>query len=218
MKRRIPFAFLLLIFFTGSAWPKLKQDEQAYFNEQFHGVLEQIQDLSKQVQTITTRLAEVNQTEAQLQEALVKQQKSLQDMEQLVSSMRLSNEENLNIIKMALSQMRAETQKSLSALAGKPTEATAVGTATAGGPVSPASQTAQAYITIVEGNNVVIDQGSAKGLHVGSRLTFYKPNDPNTRAGVLEVTQIVDAGNSHAKIISLSAGARPEFGDIVRVE
>ncbi len=218
MTRRIFSASLLLVLFAGSAWPRLKQDEQAYFDGQFHGLLEQVQALSKQVQTLTVRLAEANQTQTQLQDAIVKQQKSLQDLEQLVSSMRLANEENLNTLKTALSQMRAETQRSLSALAGRSMETTAIGTASTTGQIPPSSQAVQAYITIVERNEVVIDQGSAKGLHVGSRLIFYKANDPITRAGVLEVTQVVDAGNSRARIVSMNAGVRPEFGDIVRVE
>ncbi len=213
MTRRICSASLLLVLFAGSAWPRLKQDEQAYFDGQFHGLLEQVQALSKQVQTLTVRLAEANQTQTQLQDAIVKQQKSLQDLEQLVSSMRLANEENLNTLKTALSQMRAETQRSLSTM-----ETTAIGTASTTGQIPPSSQAVQAYITIVERNEVVIDQGSAKGLHVGSRLIFYKANDPITRAGVLEVTQVVDAGNSRARIVSMNAGVRPEFGDIVRVE
>lgn len=217
MTRRLLATSSLLILMARPAWPKLKPDEQQYFDNQFHGVLEQIQALSKQVQGLNTRLAEVDKNQAQIQEVLVRQQRSLQDLEQLVSSTRLSSEENLSALKTTLNQLRTETQRSLTALGVRPTETTAIGvTATGGAATSPAG--AQAYITIVEGNEVVIDQGSAKGIHVGSRLALYKANDPNTHAGELEVTQVVDAGSSRAKILSMSAGVRPEFGDIVRLE
>jgi hypothetical protein len=215
MTRRLFVTSLFLILFAGPAWPRLKPEDQQYFDNQFHGVLEQIQALSKQVQTLNARLADAEKNQAQFQEALARQQRTLQDLEQLVSSLRVSSEESLIALKTNLSQMRAETQKSLSVLSGRPTETTAVG---ASGTASLPPATVQGYVTVVEGAEVVIDQGSAKGLRVGARLTLYKANDPTTRAGMLEVTAIVDAGNSRAKIVSINAGVRPEFGDIVRLE
>jgi hypothetical protein len=211
MTRRLSSSFLSMILFASVAWPKMKPEDQQYFDNQFHAQLEQVQALSKQVQTLATRLAEANQNQVNLQEALVKQQRALEALAQLVSSMRSSSDENLASLKAALDQMRAETEKSLTTQAGRSTETTAFGTA-----ASPSA--VQAYITIVRRNEVVVNQGSGKGLHVGSRLGLYKAGDPNTRAGALEVTQIVDAGNSRAKVLSTTAGVRPEFGDIVRPE
>jgi hypothetical protein len=42
--------------------------------------------------------------------------------------------------------------------------------------------------------------------------------DPGTQVGILEVIQVVDAGNSRAPILTLNTGVRPEFSDIVRAE
>lgn len=217
MTRQFFATSLSLIFLASNAWPKMRPDEQQYFDNQFHSVLEQIQALSKLEQALSTRLAEVDKNQTQLQEVLVRQQRSLQDLEQLVSSTRLSSEENLSALKAALNQLRTDTQRSLTALGVRPTETTAIGVTTTGGTTT-SPPGIQAYITIVEGNEVVIDQGSAKGIHVGSRLSLYKAADPNTRAGQVEVTQVVDAGNSRAKVVSTNAGVRPEFGDIVRLE
>ncbi len=218
MTRRLVSAFLLLILFASTAWPKLSKDEQTYFDNQFRGMLEQVQALSKQVQALNTHLAELHQNQTQFQEALVRQQRTLDDLEQLVSHLRVSSQEDLTTLKTTLNQMRTETQRSLNALAGRPTETTATVASSATGPLLTTSQTVQAYITSVEGNEAVIDQGSAKGLQVGSRLGLYKASDPRTRVGLLEVTQIVDAQNSRAKMITANAGVRPEFGDIVRLE
>ena len=152
MTRRLLATSSLLILLARPASPKLKPEEQQYFDNQFHGVLEQIQALSKQVQGLNTRLAEVDKNQTQLQEVLVRQQRSLQDLEQLVSSTRLSSEENLSALKTTLNQLRTETQRSLTALGVRPTETTAIGvTGAGGGTTSPAG--AQAYITIVEGQN-----------------------------------------------------------------
>jgi hypothetical protein len=36
--------------------------------------------------------------------------------------------------------------------------------------------------------------------------------------GVIEITQVVDAGNARARIITMNAGVKPEFSDVVRAE
>ena len=64
----------------------------------------------------------------------------------------------------------------------------------------------------------MIDMGSAQGLQQGTRLAVYKATDVNTRVGVIEVTQVVDTGNSRARIVTMNAGVKPEFSDVVRVE
>jgi hypothetical protein len=64
----------------------------------------------------------------------------------------------------------------------------------------------------------MIDMGSAQGLQQGSRLAVYKATDPNTRVGVIEVTQVIDTGNARARIVTMNSGVKPEFSDVVRVE
>jgi hypothetical protein len=64
----------------------------------------------------------------------------------------------------------------------------------------------------------MIDMGSAQGIQQGSRLAVYKATDPNTRVGVIEVTQVVDSGNSRARIVTMNSGVQPEFSDVVCVE
>ena len=52
----------------------------------------------------------------------------------------------------------------------------------------------------------------------GAMGVVYKATDPNTRVGVIEVTQVVDTGNSRARIVTMNSGVKPEFSDVVRVE
>ncbi|MGD1158484.1 MAG: hypothetical protein ABSA41_22045 [Terriglobia bacterium] len=221
MTRRITFVILLLLFLTPSAWPKWKEDEQKYLDDQFKSVLDQMQALGNQVAALNAQLAELKQNQAQLQAVAIRQQRALQDLDQMLSSLRIGNEENFAKLKTALTELRAETENAVKKLTGQPAqqpaapvEATLV---THPGAV-PARQAPQGYITAVDGGNVMIDMGSAQGVQQGSRLAVYKATDPNTRVGVIEVTQVVDAGNARARVVTMNAGARPEFSDVVRVE
>ena len=221
MIRRITFVIFLLLFLTPSAWPKWKEDEQKYLDDQFKSVLDQMQALGNQVAALNAQLAELKQNQAQLQAVAIRQQRALQDLDQMLSSLRIGNEENFAKLKTALTELRAETENAVKKLTGQPAqqpaapvEATLV---THPGAV-PARQAPQGYITAVDGGNVMIDMGSAQGVQQGSRLAVYKATDPNTRVGVIEVTQVVDAGNARARVVTMNAGARPEFSDVVRVE
>ena len=82
-----------------------------------------------------------------------------------------------------------------------------------GGMVAPV----QGYVISVRGDQVTVDLGSAQGIKKGARLGLYKAGDPNTRVGVLEVVEVVDAGNSRARIVTLNAGVQLEWADVVRL-
>lgn len=222
MKRGLSVAILLLVFCADTAWPKFGKDEQAYLDIQFRAILEQVRGLKSQVEALTAQLTELRQNQAQVQTAIIRQQRSLQDMDQLLSSLRISSEENFSGLKTAVSQLRADQQKAFLALTGQPAQPAAgtpeVATTPRPGPMVSTPPVVQGYITVVEGNTLTVDLGSAQGLHPGSRLAVYKASDQNTRVGVLEVTQVVDGGNSRARIVTLNPGVRPEFSDLVRLE
>lgn len=223
MMRRVHLTLFFLIFCASAAWPKWKEEEQKYLDDQFRTLQDQVQALKTQVDTLNAHIVELRQNQAQLQSAMVRQLRALQDSEQLLSAMRMGGEENFSTLKSAIGQLRAETQKSFNALVGQPAAA-AVGTAeviTTPRPTPAAAttpQVTQGYITVVEGNSVTVDLGAARGIRQGSRLAVYKATDPNTRVGLLEVTQVVDRDNSKAQIVQMNQGIRPEFSDIVRVE
>jgi cell shape-determining protein MreC len=218
MMRRMMLALLAVLWVGTSAWPKFKEDEQQYLDDHFRAIQQQVQALTTQLQTLNAQLQELRQNQAQFQAAIARQQSSLQDLDQMISRMRLGNEEQFSNLKAAIFQLRKETQAEFAKLSGGP-----VPTSTGGGGTGPAGPSslpapAPAYITDVKGDNVVIDIGSSQGVHQGSRLALFKGSDPNTQVGVIEVTQVIDAGNSRAQIVTLNPGVRPEWGDVVRLQ
>jgi uncharacterized protein YdcH (DUF465 family) len=217
MMRRVMFALLMVLLVATSAWPKFKEDEQKYLDDKFNALLDQVQALTTQLQTLNAQLQVLRQNQAAFQAIIDRQQRSLQDLNQLVITMRLGSEESSSNLRTAILQLRKETQDGLAKLGGVPTASPTLAAATA--PAQPAPQpAASAYITDVKGDNVVIDMGSSQGIHEHSRLALFKASDPNTRVGVIEVTQVIDAGNSRAQVVTLNPGVRLEFGDVARPE
>jgi hypothetical protein len=220
MMRRIILGIFLLLFLTPSAFPKFKEDEQKYLDDQFKAVLDQMQALGNQVASLNGQLAELKQNQGQLQAAVIRQQRQLQELDEMLSSLRIGNEEGFSKLRTALADMRAQTDSALSKMAGQPAAppATPGEAATVARPATPPRQTSQGYITSVEGTNVMIDMGSAQGIQTGSRLAVYKATDTTTRVGVIEVTQVIDTGNARARIVTMNSHVKPEFSDVVRVE
>lgn len=223
MTRRLNLVIFFLVFCASTSWARWDPKDKQYLEEQFRLLQDQITTLKTQLETQGTHLAELRQSQAQLQAVIIRQQRALQDIDQLLSSFRLGNEENFSNLKTALTQLRTEQQKAFSSLTGQSAQAGA-GTVevvptprpAAGLPAAP--PTIQGYVTLVQGDMVTVDLGSGRGLHPGSRLALYKATDQNTRVGVLEVTEVVDAGNSRARIVTMNSGVRPDFSDIVRLE
>lgn len=218
MMRRLSGVLFCLMLGATPAWSKWDAVDKAYLAEQFRALQDQIQALKTQLDNLNGQVADLRQNQQQLQAALTKQQRTIQDMDQLVSSLRLGQEESISGLKTALAQLRGEQKKAFESLMGK-TEAAGGGLATGGGGASPGTgRTVAGYVTVVEGENVSVDVGSGQGIQVGSRLAVFKAGDPNTRVGVLEVQQVIDAGNARARILTMNPGVRPDFSDIVRLE
>jgi TolA-binding protein len=219
MMRRMMLALFFVLLVATSAWPKFKEDEQQYLNDQFKAIQDQVQALTTQLQTLNAQLQELRQNQAQFQAVIVRQQRSLQDLDQMATSMRLGGEENYSNLKAAIIQFQKETQAAFAKLTGGAVTGSEPSIATPkAGPAAPAATPLQGYVTTVEGNNVTLDMGSSQGIHPGSRLALYKASDPNTRVGVIEIIEVIDAGNSRAKIVEVNAGVKPEFSDVVRLE
>ena len=222
MTRRIIFAIFLLLCVTPSAWPKFKEDEQKYLDDQFKAVLDQMQAMGNQIAALSAQVAELKQNQGQLQAVIIRQQHQLQDLDEMLSSLRIGNEENFSKLKGALADLRTETDNAVSKLTGQPAAPAgnpgAVAPVAAPGAPAPAARSMQGYVTAVDGTNIMIDMGSSQGLQMGSQLAFYKSTDPNTRVGVIEITQVIDPRNSRARIVTMNPGIKPEFGDMVRVQ
>ncbi len=208
MVRRLSFVLIGLIFFATPAWPKWDPQDKAYLVEQFRDLHDQLQALKTQLETANAQVADLRQNQQQLQAVLAKQQRSLQEMDQLVSSLRLGQEESISGLKSTLAQLRSDMNAGFKKLAGTDLAPTS----------STSPPAVKGYVTEVAGENVSVDMGTTRGIKVGDRLAVYKGSDPNLRVGVLEVQQVVGAESSRARIVVMNPGVNPEFGDIVRPE
>ena len=222
MIRRISVVILLVVLGTGTAWGKFKEEEQKFLDDQFRAAQEQIQALKTQVAALSSQLNELRQNQTQLQAVIIRQQRALQEMGQMLYAVRLSEEENFVSLKTALSRLEAQQQKGFSTLTGQSAQPAAPG----GEAARPAKTTAgtsatpgpvQGYVVEVKGNEVTVDIGTEKGINAVSRLAVFKANDPNTRVGVLEIVQPA-GGSSLARAVTLNPGIQLEFSDIVRLE
>lgn len=220
MMRRLTLAMCLMLLCAGTAWPRWDKEDKTYLVDQFRALQEQIQALKTQLDALSGQVAEMKQNQQQLQTVVVRQQRMLQDMDQLVSSLRLGQEENFSGVKTTLNEMRAEHKKESASLTGKSEAGGGTGQGLGGSGVTPPpARPVQGYITVIDKDSTVaVDLGSDQKMQPGARLAVYKATDPSTRVGVLEVVQVLDAGNSRARIITMNAGVRPEFSDIVRLE
>jgi uncharacterized phage infection (PIP) family protein YhgE len=205
---------------AASAWPKFNPEDQKYLDEKFKALADQVQALTTQLQTVVLQLQDVRQKQEQFKAIIDNQQRSLKELDEMVRSMQIGSEENFSSLKQAITQLRNETQGGLKALGG--------GTAPGPAPSEPArtgGATAALQCNVVHvdgstvGSNVTLDVGSSNpGIHQGSRLKLYKASDTTTQVGVIEITQILDAGNSRAQIVTLDSGVQVVFGDVARLE
>ncbi len=221
MMRRVSVAILLAVLGTSAAWGRFKEDEQKYLDDQFRAAQDQIQALKTQITALTAQLSELRQNQTQLQTVIIRQQRALQEISQMLSAVRLSEEENFAGLKTALNRLEAQQQKGFSTLTGQGPSVPGTGSesTTAVRPSGPAAppQPVQGYVVDVKGKDISVDIGTEKGMNVGTRLAVYKANDPNTRVGVLEIVQPA-VGSSLARVVTLNPGIQLEFSDIVRVE
>jgi hypothetical protein len=218
MRRRIIVALVWVLCMTSSAWSKGEQDERRYLDQQFKSVLDQMQALGNQITALNAQLAELKQNQTQLQTAIIRQQHQLQDLDDMLSSLRLGDEENFSKLKAEITELRSAKDNGVNKMTAQPGAHAEVSEAARPAASAPAPQVFQGYVTAVEGSSVMIDLGSGQGIHQGSRLGVYKAADPNTRVGVVEVTQVIDSGNSRARVVTIDSGIHLEFSDVVRLE
>ena len=220
MMRRVMLALFFVLMVVTSAWPKFKEDEQQYLNDQFKSIQDQVQALTTQLQTLNAQLQELRQNQAQFQAVIVSQQRSLKELDQMVTSMSLRGEENFSSLKTAITQFKNETQAGIKQLGGVPSQVSVPTEPARPGSGNPPQPVLQGNVIGVEGDKVMtLDMGSSsQGIRQGSRLKLYKQSDPNTQVGVIEIIQVIDAGTSRAQIVTVNSGVRPEWGDVVRLE
>lgn len=217
MTRRITLLFVIFLLCASSAWPKFKEDELKQLDDKFAPIMDQLQTMQNQIQALNTQLQQMKENQAQFQAVIIKQQRALNEINQLVSSMSLGDDDHYSKLKGLLDKLSTDTQSSFNKISpGAGGGGMTMAAVTPAQPLAPATpKPASGYITGIDGNNVLVDLSSGQGVQLGTRLALYKDSDPNTPVGILEVTQVTDSG-SRAKIVTLNPGVKPAFGDSVR--
>jgi hypothetical protein len=218
MLRRVSFALFLGLFCATAAWAKWKPEEQEYLDNQFRTLQDQVQALKKQNEALAEQLVQMQKNQAALQSALAAEQHKLDDLEQLVSSLRIGNEENFAAVKTSIGKLHDEQEKSFNDLVGRSTQTAAAGGAAQTTPAAPPQPSVKGYVTAAKDDTVTIDLGANQGIHVGSKLQLFKSTDLNTPVGEIEITDVTDSGPSHARVVSLNPGVKIDFADQVRPE
>ena len=132
-----------------------------------------------------------------------------------VTSLRVSNQQDLLNMKTDVVQIRSEMTeiRDLMHRNAAPAQAPAP---VNNPPASAAPPAADGYITQVSDSEVTINLGSAAGIRVGMRFSVYHGNDLQSRIGIVEITDVIDPNNSRAKILETKPDAKFQFSDIVR--
>jgi DNA-binding ferritin-like protein len=213
--RRLHVALLLVIALClppiASAQRKPKDPVlQSYLEEQFAGLTKKLDEISERVATLEVELGKLKQLQTDSAGELRNAQNAARNTDSSLTSFRLSNQQDIITLKTDV----AKILQNVTALmeGAKKAEAAAA---------APEAPKMEGYITVppAEGKDVcTINKGSAAGVKVGMRLLVFKASDPNSQVGLLEITEVLDANNSRAKILHSKPGIKLEFSDIVRAE
>jgi len=220
MMRRVMLALFFIFVVVTSAWAKFSPEDQKFLEDKFKAMQDNVQALQTQLQTANVQLQDLRQKQLQLQAIIDSQQRLLKDLGDIVRSMQLGGEDHYSGLKTAITQLRNETQAQFKALGGGASPGAAPGEPARTGGSTPVLQCNVVNVeSSTVGSNVTLDVGSSTpAIHQGLRLKLYKASDPNTQVGVVEITQIIDAGNSRAQIVTLDSGVQVVFGDVARLE
>ncbi|MGH9453561.1 MAG: hypothetical protein ACRD2O_06280 [Terriglobia bacterium] len=232
MVRRISLLFMFVCLCTSSGWSKMKQEEKDYLDSQIAKVVAQISALQNQMVAYQTKmdalskeLSGLQKAQVDFQDTLNHQHESLTEMELSINSMRQQHSMDFGTVDSDIKVLEGQVHQLTLAANTPPVPATAGTMASAPPPAAgsssstvPAAPLAQGNITVVEGDAITVDVGSAQGLQKGSRLSVFKASDPGTRVGELEITDVVDSTTAHARVVNMNLGLHPEAADVVRVE
>jgi hypothetical protein len=213
--RRLLVALVLMIALClpsiASAQKKQKDPVlQSYLEEQFAGLTKKLDEISGRVATLEVELGKLKQLQTDSVGELRNAQNAARNTDSSLTSFRLSNQQDVITLKTDV----AKILQNVTALmeGAKRAEAAAA---------VPEAPKIEGYITDppAEGKDIcTINKGSAAGVKVGMRLLVFKASDPNSQVGLLEITEVLDANNSRAKILHSRPGLKLEFSDIVRAE
>jgi len=191
-----------------AAVPKFKdQGLQQYLVPELITIEEKLDKLSTRLDAMEGQLAKLKEQQQALASDIRANQELSKATDTSVTSLRASNQEDLLSVKTDVARIRRD----MSEMADEMRKASAPP------PPPPASQPKlEGYITQVTATSISINLGSTAGVEVGMRFGVYRAAEPQTRIGTLEITEVLDANNSRAKIVASNPNTKFQFSDIVR--
>jgi chromosome segregation ATPase len=206
---------LLTLFVLAVAAPAAAQKKQKdlvlhqYLIQEFAQMNAKLDRLNERVTALEAELARVKQSGTELMTEVRSTQTTVKTMDTSLSTFRLSSQQDLFSLKTDLTQVRQDLGRMMDLL---------MKTAQPAPAPPPPDQPVEGYITAVDtdGQIVTINLGSSAGVRLGSEFDVYKSNDLKRKIGIIEVTEILDANNSRAKIVYVQPSFRFEFSDVVR--
>jgi cell division protein FtsB len=209
---------LALSFVPGAAAQQRKfKDEvlQQYLVPQITDLQAKLDKLTDKLAALETAVAKLQAGQAALAEDLRSTQGLLKATDASVTSLRVTNQQDLLGVKTDLVQIRRDLGDIADQMRRSFTAAPAPAPVAAA-PASSPVPAADGYVTQVSDNEVTINLGSAAGMRVGMRFSVYHGSDPQTRIGIIEVTDIIDANNSRARILESKPDTKFQFSDVIR--
>lgn len=242
MRKHVVMVLLALSIAPSTGWSKIKKDDQEYFDSQFEQLKAQIKTLQDHNKVLAEQLSKVDAELTQLQKAQIDAAELihrdgvfLEEVNQSLRMNQMTHEQDANTMKQILGLLQgvreqlaaappagAATASNAPTTIVIPTQNAAPQTA-APQSVLPPSTTVTVvprvfYIVVVEGDQYTLGVGSAQGVQKGTKLAVYKKSAPTTRIGELEVTDILDENDCHARVASLNQGTTIEANDIVQLQ
>jgi uncharacterized coiled-coil protein SlyX len=196
---------------TGGQQPIRKfKDEglQQYLVPEIAALQEKLDKMSDRLATMQAEVAKVKEQQQALAADFHTNQELAKATDTSVTSLRASNQEDLLSLKSDVARIRRDVTDltdQMRKLAVPPAA-----------PAAAAPPPLEGYITQAGASGVTINLGSGSGVRAGMRFGVYRASQPQLRIGTIEVTEVLDANNSRAKIIASNPNTTFEFSDIVR--
>ncbi len=182
---------------------------QQYLLAEFAAIEEKLDKLNARLDATDAQIAKLKDQQQALAADFKSNQELTKATDTSVTSLRASNQEDLLSLKTDVGRIRRD----LSDLADQLKKSAAP-------PPAPAAPqpAIEGYITQASATSstVTINLGSAAGVEVGMRFGVYRAAEPQTRIGTVEITEVLDANNSRAKIVASNPNTKFQFSDIVR--
>jgi len=192
-----------------AAIPKFKDPAlQQYLVSEMTSIQEKLDKLAARLDAVEGQLAKVKEQQQALASDFKSNQELVKATDTSVTSLRASNQEDLLSLKTDVARIRRDV--------GDLSDELRKSAAPAPAAAASAQPKAEGYITQAGVTGITINLGSAAGVEVGMKFGVYRAAEPQTRIGTIEITEVVDANNSKAKVVASNPNTKFQFSDIVR--